>query len=128
MAIGHPDYQTMTGRGVGGESIDSYSFSGPITAGDTGTIDVGATAVGEEVFYQAFVIEVPDDSFIHDVTLSRISDGYIFWRQSFITGGSWEIPGFVFPVGEEARISVTNNGDADLTFSGAIFRTIRRIA
>lgn len=128
MARGHPDYQTQSGRNVGGESIDSFSFSGAITSGSSGTVDVGEIATGKQKFYQALIISVPDDAFIHTVELTRISDSFIWWSQEFVTAGSFEVPGFAFSEGEEVRITITNNGDATLTFTGQIFSTQRDVS
>ncbi len=127
MASGFPDYSTPAGRAVGGSAIDSFSFSGGIASGATGVVDVGAVATGKEKFYQALAISVPDDSFIHTVKLTRISDGFLWWSQEFITAGNFDIPGFKFNAGQEVRISITNNGDATLTFTGEIFSTERDI-
>lgn len=127
MVKGHPDYQTQEGRNVGGADIDSFSFSGVITSGGTGTVTLSEVATGEEHFYQHLDITVPEDSFIHTVSLIRVSDSFLVWTQNFVTGGNYAIPGFKFPAGQQAKINIINNGDASLTFTGSIFRTIRRL-
>ena len=127
MASGFPDWQTLVSRGVSGFNIDSFSFAGAINSGITGIVDVPEVPSGEEQFYQGFVIGVQDDAFIHTVKLTRISDSFLWWLQEFVTGNNWEIPGFKFNAGEQARISITNNGNATLTFSGAIFITKRKL-
>ena len=52
MVSGHPDWQTWEGRNVGGEGVTSYSFSGAIGAGVTGTIDLPVVETGYRNTYQ----------------------------------------------------------------------------
>lgn len=127
MVSGHPDWQTWAGTAVGGESIDSFSFTGDFNAGQTKTIDFGAVPTGKQKFYQALVITVPDDTAIHRLVLTRISDGFIWWIQDLLTSGNYIIPGFTFPAGEEVRLTITNNSSSTLTFDGALFSTERNI-
>lgn len=127
MGKDYPDFASQKGRAVGGETIDSYSFSQLIAAGATANIDVPIVATDEEHFYQSLVIAVPNDTAIHRVILSRIVGAYAWWMQDFVTGGNWDVPGFTFSEGQQMRISITNNSAGALTFIGAIFRVIRSI-
>ena len=128
MVKGHPDYQTQEGTAVGGSSVDSYSFSGSIASGVTGVVDIPVVPTDEQHFYQNLVLSCPDDTAIHEVTLLRISDAFVWWTQDFILGGNWNIPGFAFPAAQQLRISITNNSGVTLDFTGAVFRTIRSVA
>ena len=128
MAKGHPDYQSQEGTAVGGSGIDSYSFTGTINAGTTGSIDVPVVPTGEQHFYQALVVGCPDDTAIHAVDLRRVTDAFVFWSTDFVTGENWVIPGFAFSAGQQLRISITNNSSSNLDFTGAIFRTVRSVA
>jgi len=127
MAIGHPDWQTWSGRSAGGESMTSYSFTGAIGAGVSGTIDLPVVAVGYQNIYQNITISCNDDSAIHATDLRRISDAWIFFRLNFITGGIFDFPGQAISAGETVRITVTNNAAAAKTFEGAANYVTRKI-
>lgn len=121
MARGHYDFLTWAGRAGGGENVIAYSFSGPIGAGVTGTIDLPVVAANQENTYQCLVITVPGDASIHYVTLSIPAIPWIWLMQNFITSGIFDFPGHTFGAGTIVRISVTNNSLGALTFEGTVF-------
>jgi len=127
MARGFPDYNTMVGTSVGGEVVDSTSFTGAISAGADGNFDFGSVSTGKEKFYRHLVISCPDDTAVHFAKLIRISDGFLWWSQDFVTGGSFDIPAFAFAATAEVRLTITNNASPTLTFRGAIFSVERDV-
>jgi len=128
MATGHPDYQTWSGRSVGGEDMVSYSFSGGIAGdGTSGAIDLPVVADGYQNVYQNITISCNGDTAIHVLTLSRVSDSWIFFRLHFITGGIFDFPGQVIGAGEQVRITITNNSARTKSFEGAINYVTRKI-
>lgn len=127
MATGHPDWQTWSGRSAAGESMLSYSFTGGIAAGITGTFDLPVVAAGYENIYQNITISSNDDTAIHTLTLLRVSDLWIFFRLNFITGGIYDFPGQAIAAGGTVRVAVTNNAAVAKTFEGAINYVVRKI-
>ena len=127
MVSGHPDYQTWSGRSAGGEDMVSYSFSGAIAAGVTGTIDLPVVAVGYQNIYQNITISCDGDTAIHALTLLRVSDAWVFFRVHFITGGILDFPGQAISAGGTVRITITNNAAVAKTFEGAVNYVTRKI-
>jgi len=127
MTSGHPDWQTWSGRSAGGESMTSYSFSGAIAAGISGTIDLPVVAVGYQNIYQSITISCDDDTAIHYLTIQRLSDSWAFFNLNFITGGIFDFPGQAIDAEQIVRLIVTNNAAAAKTFSGAVNYVTRKI-
>ena len=127
MASGHPDWQTWSGRSAGGGSMLSYSFTGAIAAGVTGTVDFPVVAAGYENVYQNVTISCNDDTAIHVLTLSRVSDAWLFFRLNFITGGIYDFPGQTITAGEIVRLSLTNNSAVVKTFVGILNYVVRKV-
>ena len=127
MASGHLDFGTWEGRSPGGESATNASFTGTIAAGDTGTINLAAVPAGKEYFYQAVMVSCNDDSCVHYLQLTRISDGWVIFDTYFINYINLDFPGVKISAGEQLRISVTNNSSGALTFPGVIHFTSRSV-
>jgi len=127
MTTGHPDWQTWSGRSAGGGSMLSYSFTGAIGAGADGTIDLPVVAVGFENIYQNVTISCNDDTAIHVLTLSRVSDAWLFFRLNFITGGIYDFPGQAIVAGETVRLTVTNNSAIIKTYVGIVNYVVRKV-
>ena len=127
MVSGHPDFQTWEGRSTGGEGMVSYSFTGDIGAGITGSVDLPVVAAGYQNIYQSITISCNDDSAIHVLDLRRISDGWIFFRINFVTGSIYDFPGQAIGAGEQVRITITNNAGVAKTFVGAANYVTRKL-
>ena len=127
MVSGHPDWQTWEGRNVGGENVTSYSFSGTIAAGVTGTIDMPIVAAGYRNTYQNIIVSCNDDSAIHNTTMIRVSDAWVFFEINFINGGIFDYPGQSFAAGTTVRVLITNNAAVELTFEGSVFYTSTKV-
>lgn len=127
MVSGHPDWQTWEGRSVGGENVTSYSFSVPLGAGVTGSLDLPIVAVGYRNTYQNITISCNDDSAIHDVVMQRVSDAWVFFEINFINGGIFDFPGQSFAAGTTVRVLITNNAAAAKTFEGSVFYTSTKV-
>jgi len=127
MTKGYPDYQTWSGRGVLGQNVTSYSFSGSVAGESSGYFDLPAVETGYENIYQCIAISCDDDSAIHNLTLSRVSDSWDFFLVNFINGGIFDFPGQRIGAGQTVRVTITNNSASALTFKGSVFYTLRRI-
>lgn len=120
MATGHPDWLSFLGRSAEGEALTSYSFTGTLAAGETGTIDTPTIPAGQEYTYQNLTMSCNDDTSIHKVALEKSTSTLAWFIVSFITGGIFDFPGQTWEAGEFVRIRTTNNSDRTLTFHGAI--------
>ena len=127
MVSGHPDWQTWAGRSAGGEAVTTYSFTGEIASGASGTIDLPIVATGYQNIYQSITISCDDDSAIHNLTLQRISDAWAFFIVNFITGGIYDFPGQAISAGQTVRITITNNAAVAKTFEGTANYVSRKI-
>jgi len=127
MTSGHPDWQTWSGRSVGGGDILTYSFTGEIASEIIGVVDCPVVDIGYQNVYQSITISCNDDSAIHSATLMRLSDSWVFFRINFITGGIYDFPGQTINAGEQVRIIITNNGANTQIFEGTINYVVRKI-
>ena len=105
----------------------SYSFTGSIAAGVTGYFDMPVVATGYENIYQNITVSCNDDTAIHTLTLSRVSDTWVFFRLNFITGDIYDFPGQAISAGETIRVSIKNNAATSKTFEGAINYVVRKV-
>ena len=127
MATGHPDYQTWTGKAIGGKGVNAYSFSGEIDGESSGYVPLDAVPTGVQHSYVQIAISCPDDTAIHTVWLQRVSDDWIFFSAGFITSGVFDLVADPQAAGAEIRIYITNNSASTLTFTGTISWIIREI-
>ena len=127
MARGHPDFQTQAGRSVGGALVNTLSFSGVIAAGITGQIDLGVVPVKSRHSFLQITISCEDDTAIHKVTLTRLSDGWTFFMGRFIMGENFRLDSDDLNAGEEASLSITNNSAGALTFEGVVSWVVREL-
>ena len=127
MATGHPDYLTWSGRSGGGSAVISYSFSGAIAGESSGSFDLPVVAALTNNVYQCIAVSCNDDSAIHNITMSRVSDAWVFYEINFITGGILNFPGQEIGAGQTVRVTVTNNSAGALTFEGSVFYVTRSV-
>ena len=127
MSNDYPDYLNPASRNAEGGSMLSYSFSFSVP-GETGVYyDFPVVAAGTENIYQCLTISCPDDSAIHSAELVRVSDLWLFFVVSFVTGGIFDFPGQAISAGATVRIYVYNNSAGALTFSGALNYVTRAV-
>ena len=127
MPKGFPDYQDWSSRGSVGEDMISYSFVGNVDSETQGYFDLPAVPEGYEHVYQCITVSCPDDTAIHDVTLRRISDTWVFFSTYFITGGIFDFPGQAITAGEQVRVLITNNSAGTLYFEEAVNYVIKKV-
>lgn len=120
MASGHPDWREYEGGIPKGTSISVEDFSEGIGDGATDTIDITAVKEYDEIYYNFLVISCLDDTAIHRVKLTRISDGAVLFDTYFNLGGIFNLSSVKLLSGEQARISITNNAAGNVTFKGVI--------
>jgi hypothetical protein len=127
MASGHPDYATWAGKSVGGESITTYSFSGDIAAESISYLQLDAIPTGKQHAFQQLTLCCADDTAIHRVYLYRVSDGWVFYENRFVTSGEFNIVGNALNAGDVIRIYITNNSVSTLTFTGVLTYIVRSV-
>lgn len=127
MVRGHADFQTPAGRGVGGAYINTSSFSGNINSDSSGIIDFGAIPSNTRHSLIQLDISCPDDTAIHELTLIRISDGWIFFQNKFVTSGHFPINSDDLVPTQEVRLTITNKSTSTLTFVGTLSWVVKEI-
>ena len=127
MVSGHPDWQTWAGRAIGGSKINVYTFSGGIATGITGTIDLAVIPASQQHSYTKIHVGCEYDDAVHDITFSRISDGWVFFVGKFTVHREFDLVVDPQVAGAQVRISITNNSAATRTFKGSITWIIREL-
>jgi len=100
--------------------VTTYSFSGSIAAGVTGSFDLPEVVVGKKNVYTLIVISVADDEAIHEIILTRISDSWVVGEKHFVLGEQLDLANRHLVAGDQIRVQTTNNSDQALTFEGVI--------
>jgi len=121
MVVGHPDWQTWSGRSAGAGVVNSKNFSGSIASGVTGTVTFAAVPMGKEYIYQHLTIASDDDTGMHYVDLYRNSDAKIFYTVTLITSNNAEFPGQAVSAGDQVKLEITNNSAVAVEFIGSLF-------
>ncbi len=128
MARGSPDYQNRQAETAlplantsAGQSIEVYSFTGSITAGASGSVDVTAPSTGYEQVYPALVVSCEDDEAIHEVRLTRIPSGWVMFLHYFTLNLVVQIPSAKALAADSGRVTMYNNHADDKIFKGVIY-------
>ena len=125
MVKGYPDWEIVTGSGIGGAVSISSSFSGSVNSGATANFDVLTVPSGRTAIVKGISISVPDDEFIHTLKLFPTSTSTIIIQTEFVRDGQWNFSGDEFSETTVIRVQIINNSDATLTFNGSIYYTQR---
>ena len=127
MVSGHPDWQTWAGSSIGGSKTNSATFTGAIGAGISGAADLEAVGAGTEKSYVQVAVAANDDTAIHRIQLSRISDTWVFFDARFVMGAVWPLITTPIAAGEQVRLTITNNSAGALTFDGSVTWVVREL-
>ncbi|MHA1303814.1 MAG: hypothetical protein ACTSQY_03270 [Candidatus Odinarchaeia archaeon] len=125
MAFGLPDYHKTIGSSAepaysstANQSIVTVNIAGTVATGTTGTVDISAPSTGKEQVFRDLIMSANEDGHIHQVFLTRISDGFVGAISQFIQRVSLRVSGFFISGTEQARLSITNNSAVTITISG----------
>jgi len=120
MAKGHRDYMTWSGRSVGGESLQNYSFLIEVGDEELGSWTFPVVPVGKEYIIESLIISEPEDEFIHYVLLKRTSDNWVFFWSNLINHELYNFPGQGIGAGDSVTISVYNSSGENVEFVGTL--------
>lgn len=127
MTTGHPDYQTQSGRSVGGANITSFNFSGSITSENSSAFTLASVPSGESHIVVILTASVPDDTAIHKVVVTRVADSAIIFQSRFVTSLLAEINNFEIRESHQIKVEFINNSSSTLLFTGNLNVVVKEV-